>query len=171
MLSVGRGAVDARPEIVHRFPADKTLSAGGSDTEGLVTATLQELHMANALNWFEIPVTDMARAQRFYETLSGAPLRREPFGAPGDEMAVFNADGDGATELKGALFKAAFMKPSDTGTVVYLNAGASLDAWLSRVQAAGGSVALPRTELPEGMGCFAHILDTEGNRVGLHALA
>ena len=30
---------------------------------------------------------------------------------------------------------------------------------------------VPRVELPEGMGVFAHILDTEGNRIGLHANA
>ena len=57
------------------------------------------------------------------------------------------------------------------GTLVYLNAGPSLDAWLARVPAVGGSVALPKVTLPEGMGCFAHIIDSEGNRVGLHALA
>jgi predicted enzyme related to lactoylglutathione lyase len=26
-------------------------------------------------------------------------------------------------------------------------------------------------QLPGDMGCFAHVTDTEGNRVGLHALA
>ena len=46
----------------------------------------------------------------------------------------------------------------------------SLDAALARVQAAGGSVALPRQALPPGMGYFAHITDLDGNRVGLHAL-
>lgn len=30
---------------------------------------------------------------------------------------------------------------------------------------------IPCTELPDGLGCFAHIIDTEGNRVGLHAEA
>ena len=60
---------------------------------------------------------------------------------------------------------------SANGTLVYLNAGPSLDAWLARVPAAGGSVALPKVTLPDGMGCFAHIIDSEGNRVGLHALA
>jgi predicted enzyme related to lactoylglutathione lyase len=38
------------------------------------------------------------------------------------------------------------------------------------VEPAGGKISLPRTALPEGMGFYAHILDTEGNRVGLHAI-
>ena len=62
------------------------------------------------------------------------------------------------------------MVPAASGTTVYLDASPSLDAALTRATAAGGRVVLPRTELPEGMGCFAHIIDTEGNRVGLHAM-
>jgi uncharacterized protein len=54
---------------------------------------------------------------------------------------------------------------------VYLNAAPSLDAWLARVPAAGGSIAQPKVTLPDGMGVFAHIIDSEGNRVGLHAMA
>jgi predicted enzyme related to lactoylglutathione lyase len=38
------------------------------------------------------------------------------------------------------------------------------------VQGAGGEIALPKTALPPGLGFFAHIIDSEGNRVGLHAL-
>jgi predicted enzyme related to lactoylglutathione lyase len=53
---------------------------------------------------------------------------------------------------------------------VYLGVG-SLDTALERAQGAGGKVALPKTQLPEGMGAYAHIVDSEGNRVGLHAMA
>ena len=62
-------------------------------------------------------------------------------------------------------------QPSTSGTLVYLNAGPSLDAVLARVEAAGGRVTTPRVQLPGDMGCFVHITDTEGNRVGLHALS
>ena len=34
--------------------------------------------MQNALHWFEIPVSDMACAERFYAAMLGAPLRIEP---------------------------------------------------------------------------------------------
>jgi predicted enzyme related to lactoylglutathione lyase len=50
---------------------------------------------------------------------------------------------------------------------VYLHAPA-IDAWLERVPAAGGRIVTGKTALPQGMGYFAHILDSEGNRVGLH---
>lgn len=125
--------------------------------------------MEHALNWFEIPVTDMDRAIRFYETASACGLRREAFGGPGQELAVFEVKDDAA--VKGALLSAPHAKPSAQGAIVYLNAAPSIDAWLTRAQQAGGKVLLGRTALPEGMGFFAHVLDTEGNRVGLHALA
>ena len=124
--------------------------------------------MAHALNWFEIPVTDLDRAVRFYALLTGQPLRRQTFGAPGEEMAVL-AYGEGQ-DVGGALVKSPQAQPAAQGTLVYLNAEPRIDDWLARAGAAGGQVVVPKTELPEGMGFFAHILDTEGNRVGLHAM-
>lgn len=124
--------------------------------------------MTSAIHWFEIPATDLDRAQRFYETVLGCTLRREPMG-PG-QGAVFpyqrEAGGVGGALLCGPNACA----PGASGTLVYLDGGASLDATLARVDAAGGQIALPRQALPPGMGFFAHIIDTEGNRVGLHAL-
>lgn len=125
--------------------------------------------MAHALNWFEIPVADMDRAVRFYEALTRQSLKREAFGGPGQELAVF--PGDREADVRGALFKSPAMQPAAQGTLVYLNAGDALDPWLSRAESAGGRVAQPKVTLPEGMGCFAHIIDSEGNRVGIHALA
>ena len=120
----------------------------------------------NAVAWFEIPVRDLDRAQTFYSRLLGAPLRREAMGA--NTLAVFPYNGGvGGCLLAGADV----VEPSSSGTLVFLDAGPSLDGALARVDAAGGRVATPKVQLPDGMGCYAHITDTEGNRVGLHAMA
>jgi predicted enzyme related to lactoylglutathione lyase len=124
--------------------------------------------MEHALNWFEIPVADMDRAIRFYETASASKLQRQHFGGPGQELAVFAVKDEAA--VKGALLSAPHAQPSAQGAIVYLNAAPSIDAWLSRAQKAGGKILLDKTALPEGMGFFAQVLDTEGNRVGVHAL-
>jgi uncharacterized protein len=125
--------------------------------------------MQHTVNWFDIPVADMARAMKFYQTLTGRALRREAFGAPGEEMAVFEApDSQG---VSGALVHSSHAKPAAHGTLVYLNAGSSIQACLDRVNAAGGSIAVGKTTLPQDMGFFAHIIDTEGNKVGLHSEA
>jgi predicted enzyme related to lactoylglutathione lyase len=63
------------------------------------------------------------------------------------------------------------IEPSSQGALVYLNAKPSLDAVLARVEAAGGRITTPKVQLPGDMGVFAHVTDTEGNRLGLHALA
>lgn len=126
--------------------------------------------MKNAISWFEIPSTQLNRAQAFYEAVLGCKMRRgEPMGP--SEGAVFPYDmaGDG---VGGALMAGpTATAPGAGGTLVYLDASPSLDAALARVVAAGGAVALPRQALPPGMGFFAHITDLDCNRVGLHALA
>ena len=121
----------------------------------------------NAAAWFEIPVLDMDRAQTFYEALLAAPMRREAMGPKTLAMFGYADSSVGGCLLAGADVPA----PSTGGTLVYLNAEPSLDAVLARVHAAGGSIATPKQRLPGDMGCFAHITDTEGNRVGLHALS
>lgn len=119
----------------------------------------------NALDWFEIPVRDIDRAQRFYETLLGGALRRETIGDK--TLAVFTYDDGGAG---GCLMAGpGTPEPRADGTMVYLNAAPSLDAVLERVARAGGRVTTPKVQLPGDMGAFAHVVDTEGNRVGLHA--
>ena len=121
--------------------------------------------MSNVVNWFEIPVTNLDRAQRFYEAILGGHMHRESMGP--NPMAVFPySRGEG---VGGALMQVDGAVINGHATLVYLNAGASLDAALARVPPAGGQVALPRQALPPGMGSFAHIIDPDGNRVGLHA--
>lgn len=123
--------------------------------------------MNNAISWFEIPVVDMDRAQRFYETVLGRTLRREDFG--GQVLAVFPYD-DPATG--GALQAGANRSaPAGSGIRIYLDCAPSIDAALARIEAAGGQIVAPRIALPPGMGFIAHLRDTEGNEVGLHAEA
>lgn len=124
--------------------------------------------MQHAVNWFEIPVADLARAMKFYEAMTGKKLKREAFGAPGEEMAIFETGDQDA--VGGCLLSSPHSQPAAQGTLIYLNAAPSIGAWLARVDKAGGQIVQGKTALPPGMGFFAHITDTEGNRVGLHAM-
>ena len=123
----------------------------------------------NAIDWFEIPVRDMDRAAAFYEALLGTTIRREAIGP--NTLGVFTQDGGAG--VGGCLLAGEHVPASSLdGSLVYLNAGPSLDVVVARVVvAAGGRVLVPKVTLPGAMGCFVHIADTEGNRVGLHALA
>jgi uncharacterized protein len=113
--------------------------------------------------WFEIPSVNFERAVKFYEAVFEVSLQRENIGGA---MAMFPVSPE---QAGGAIVEAQpGYAPSATG--IYLNGGADLAPLLARVTGAGGKVVLPKTALPPGMGHFAHFLDTEGNRVGLHSM-
>jgi len=118
----------------------------------------------NALSWFEIPATDLPRATRFYQTVLDLKLKPEAMGPL--QLSVFSYAQPG---VGGCLIAGDGHLPAAVGTVVYLVVS-RLDEALDRVDRAGGRIALPKTALPDGLGFFAHIIDSEGNRVGLHAL-
>jgi hypothetical protein len=59
--------------------------------------------------------------------------------------------------------------PSQDGAVIYLNGNPSIQAILDRIEPAGGKVIMPRTQISPEIGYMAFFIDTEGNRIGLHA--
>lgn len=122
------------------------------------------MQATTAITWFEIPARDLERAVWFYESVLQQELRRETMGP--SAMAVFPYQDPG---VGGALTHAPNLKPATDGSVIYLRTQ-RLAETLQRVARAGGRVVVDRTALPDGMGAFAHIVDSEGNRVGLHAL-
>jgi len=117
----------------------------------------------SALTWFEIPTVDFDRARRFYETILDRTIPEHEFN--GSRIAVFEY-GDGG--VGGCLDAGSESRPSPAGVVVYLDVDGRFDAALEAVERAGGSVVVGKTTLP-GIGHVAQIVDSEGNRIGLHA--
>jgi predicted enzyme related to lactoylglutathione lyase len=74
------------------------------------------------------------------------------------------------TAVGGAIVHGDGGSPSTNGTLVYLNGGDDLSPMLGRVEEAGGTVVVPKTEIGNDFGFFAHFIDTEGNKVGLHSM-
>ena len=120
--------------------------------------------MKNAINWFEIPALNFTRATAFYQTVLGVTLQHHNMG--GADMGFFPADHDG---IGGAIVCGNDMQPASGGVLVYLNANPDLAAALGRVEAAGGSIVVPKTQISPEFGFFAIVADTEGNAVGLHS--
>lgn len=122
--------------------------------------------MQTKINWFEIPSTDFDRAVKFYETIFDSKLKVEQFGEL--PMGILTAqDGDGV----GCVVHGEHFVPNENGPLLYLDATPSLDAVLARVGKAGGRVLMEKMELPRNLGFIAHFIDTEGNRLALHAEA
>jgi predicted enzyme related to lactoylglutathione lyase len=121
--------------------------------------------MRHAISWFELPVTDLDRAVAFYTTILGTTLA-EIAEADDRRFAMFPAE-DG---VSGAIVQGEGYLPSTEGALVFLNAGDILQPVVDRVEAAGGRVLLPRMDMGQ-WGVAAFIVDTEGNKVALHAMA
>ena len=125
--------------------------------------------MNNAISWFEIPTTDINRAQKFYETIFGISM--VPMDFPNIKMRMFPLD-NMMTQVGGALVDSGgFHKASATdGPLIYLNANPDVQNILDRVVAAGGSIMVPKTEISPEYGFMGVFIDTEGNRIGLHSV-
>lgn len=118
--------------------------------------------MVKALNWFEIPVINLERAQTFYEAVLGSELTRMEVN-PGYPMATFDGIHGGGCLIQGEGYV-----PGSDGVVIYLNCNPDLQPALDRVKEAGGEVLLPKTSVGEN-GWMAYMRDSEGNKIGLHS--
>jgi len=123
----------------------------------------------NAISWFEIPAIDLNRAQKFYETIFN--IEMVPLDTPNFQMRMFPIE-DMVNGIGGAISKAeGFYKPSATdGTLVYLNANPDVQIVLDKIEAAGGKIVVPKTQISPEYGYMAVFIDTEGNRVALHSI-
>ena len=125
-------------------------------------------NMKNAISWFEIPASDLDRATRFYEAIFGVKLI--PVDMESIRMRMFPLED--MMGVGGAVVDSGgFHKPSSTdGPLIYLNGNPDLQNVLSKVEAAGGKIMVPKTEITPEYGYMAVFIDTEGNRIGLHSV-
>jgi predicted enzyme related to lactoylglutathione lyase len=124
--------------------------------------------MNHTVVWFDIPVSDMDRAIRFYERVTQTKLDRLAL-PTGEETALFKPKGQGG--VTGCLFRSPHDKPSEFGSRVYFNAEPTIESWITRIEDAGGRIVVPKTEISPERGFFAYFIDSEGNRVGLNGKA
>ncbi len=121
----------------------------------------------NPVNWFEIPVTNIERAKTFYEKVLGYTLERHDF--ENMKMAWFpmNNEAPGAT---GSLVQEDSYAPSltETGVIIYFSVE-DIDATLGKAGNNGGEILQPKIAIGE-YGFIGHMIDSEGNRVGLHSM-
>ena len=118
--------------------------------------------MANAVNWFEIPVTNVSRAVEFYGTVLGEAL--DTMDGPDGPMHVF----PGEQGPVGALFPVD-AAPVSGGVLLYLHSP-DIDAALGRVAGAGGEVLAEKAPIGP-FGWIGRFQDSEGNIVALHTPA
>jgi hypothetical protein len=115
----------------------------------------------NPFFYVEIPVNDMQRAIRFYETVFDMKLTTTNI--DNIETALFPFE-EGQMGITGALAKGEIYKPTINGVLIYLHTD-EIDLTLERVIALGGEILYPKTD--NGIGFVAEFKDSEGNRIAL----
>ena len=117
----------------------------------------------NPVGWFEIYVQDMPRARAFYEAVFGVTF--EVISSTVPEMLGFPGRKD-VYGSPGSLVRMPGVGSGGNGTLVYFSCeDCSVEA--SRVAAAGGRVEREKMAIGD-YGFIALVIDTEGNRIGLH---
>lgn len=116
--------------------------------------------------WVEIPVRDIERAAKFYQTLFD--LQPTEFAQDGVRRTATLANTSDAGHPGFSLTQTANFEPGNQGPLVYLYAGDDLSAHLNRVESAGGKIVEGKTSMG-GMGNYATFMDTEGNLLALYS--
>ena len=118
----------------------------------------------NTAVWFEIPVTDLDAAKRFYEEALSIEMTRNDEGP--NPMVMFSSMAD--MGVSGHLYPG---KPAEAGSgnTIHLAVEGTLDDAMGRVKAAGGQVVTPAIDIPAGS--FFYATDPDGNSIGLFKAA
>ena len=123
---------------------------------------------ANMVGWFEIPVADMERAKKFYETVFGIKIQVEQFGDTQMGWFPFAKDPEAKGAAGSLVQNLGFYKPSANGTLIYFSSP-EINYELRMVEEAGGVLLQEKTLIKEEIGYMALFLDSEGNRIALHS--
>lgn len=119
--------------------------------------------MKNRVQWFDIVTKDIERAKEFYTKVFN--LVFQFIETPDSKMYMF---GD-STKVgsAGCLVQSTTNTPSTEGTILYFSCE-DVTNEVSRVEKAGGKLLVSKTSIGE-FGFIAQLIDTEGNRIGLHS--
>src|SRR5258708_33378390 len=94
--------------------------------------------MRNAVYWVELPVKEFDRAKQFYETAFEVSIELVPI-PRGRKYGIFPLDvkalGAGLALVEGIGYET-----TDTGSIIYIDTGESLDGQLARVENAVGQI-------------------------------
>jgi uncharacterized protein len=107
--------------------------------------------------YLEIPANTAEASADFYRSIFGWTIRRR-----GDGELAFDDSGG----VSGTWVKESDRTP-DERTRTYIMVDSIVDT-LKRIEAAGGRVLTPRTEIGPAMGAFAAFADPVGNEFGLY---
>lgn len=122
------------------------------------------MNNVNPVCWFDIHVSDLERAKKFYETVFDITLTDLPIAFGKQSTFPFSEQGPNAT---GALVEKEDFQAGGNNTVVYF-ASADCTTEEAKIEQAGGTIIQPKMSIGE-FGFISMFSDLDGNVVGLYS--
>lgn len=119
----------------------------------------------NKVTYFEIPATDMAKAEDFYSKVFGWELKK--MGEGYTRMISAGTTDDGVTSTDTGAINGGLQQRGERAkapTVVISTD--DIDGVLEKIAQNGGTIVVPKDDMG-GMGWYAQFEDPEGNRIGV----
>ena len=110
--------------------------------------------------WFEIPVSNLDNARRFYQDVMQVELIEQDMES--GKILMFPVE-DMNTGVSGNLYEG--NPANDNGPTIHLMAPTALDDCIERVIAGGGSKVSEEVKIPAGS--FIYCKDPDGNSISL----
>ncbi len=119
----------------------------------------------NTVKWFEVPATDLKRAQKFYETVLEYKMKFQDNGYSQMVFFPYETEEQGGA---GAIVKSPDHNPGALGVVLQFEIE-DVSKALSQTEKNGGKIIKAKTSAGQ-YGFVAWILDSEGNKIKIHSM-
>lgn len=118
----------------------------------------------NPVGWFDIYVSNLDRAKKFYETVFSIQLTDLPVEWGKQSLFPFDLN---SPNISGALVEKPDIIPGRNNTVVYFETEDCIKEE-GKIEEAGGKIVQPKVSIGD-FGFVSIFIDTEGNTIGLHS--
>jgi uncharacterized protein len=124
----------------------------------------KKMKNSNPVSWFDIYVSNLSRAKKFYETVFNIQLTDLPIEWGKQSFFPFNHE---SPNISGALVEKADMAESGNNSVLYFETEDCITEE-KRIEEEGGKILKSKMHIGE-FGFVSIFIDTEGNTIGLHS--
>lgn len=122
--------------------------------------------MANTIVWFDLPVANLERATKFYSKVLDKKL--DITESHGFKMTVF-PHAENSCDVAGCLYEDNNVTPHTCGMLIYFDVNKRIHDAVTAATNNGGKV-VSGVEPIGPWGFRAIVLDSEGNKIALHAV-
>lgn len=119
---------------------------------------------SNPVGWFDIHVSNLNRAKKFYETVFNIQLIDLPLEWGKQALFPFNQENP---NISGALVEKTDFVADGNNTVIYFESEDCLTEE-GRIEKTGGKIVRPKMSIGD-FGFVSIFIDSEGNTIGLHS--